>query len=229
MRQSAVEAIVIRNRFYKYSFHNLLIVILLLLSITVILSGFIVKYKMDHVKPFYFATAANGEILDLPLFSIPYVSDKDIVAWSSMVSRKLYEYNFASHRKSIQELRYYFTSKGYKNFLESLDTSNNLNAVKRKKLAAHTSFFADMPPVIKNKGLINGVYHWLVEVNFKTIYENNGKKLVQPVKLLLKIKRVSVLNVAEGIAIEQVIATDLSEKEILKMKKDLAKKGRVKK
>ena len=206
MSQTALAAIFARNNFYKSSFHNLLKVYFLLCCVTVILLYFIVEYRRDHTKPFYFATDALGQVLQLPSLNQAYLEDEEVTEWVKYVVEHLYSYNFVNYRKDLHEIRPYFTSKGYNELMLGLKRSNNLNAVRANRLVVYPDNFKQ--PIIVKKGIKGNKYSWIVQADLNVVYENELKKIVQPIRVDLLVQRESRLNNTDAIAIAQLVAQD---------------------
>lgn len=208
MSHAALETVLQRNNFYRQSYHNLLMLLFLSLVVTTILVYFIVKYQNDHTKPFYFATDKNGGILYLAPPADPFVKDEQIISWAKNAGLRVYSYNHVDFRKDFQNMRQLFTSNGYKGFLKSLKISNNLDAVKQRKFVVSARLAKGSAPKIVGKGIRNGVYSWLVEMDLDVFYQNELEAIAQPIKLELIISRVNRLNELQGIAISQFVAQD---------------------
>lgn len=84
-----------------------------------------------------------------------------------------------------------------------MQQSNNLEAVKAKKLIV--SAVATRAPIILQKGLLNGLYSWRIQMPILVTYQSASEFSQQNNVVTMLITRVSTLNSPRGIGIAQFV------------------------
>lgn len=203
MPEDALIAVTMRNSFYRDGQRKVMIVLLLSILCNVVLAG-ILTYIITHPPaPKYFATSINGRIT--PLFELdqPNQSDPAVLQWANQAAIAAFSYNFVNYRTELQASSGFFTAEGWDQFLRALDESNNLVAVKAKKLIV--SAVATRAPVILQKGVLNGRYAWRVQMPLLVTYQSASEFSQQNNVVTMLISRVPTLNSPRGIGISQFV------------------------
>src|SRR3990167_8220481 len=126
MAEDGLKLIILRNAFYRDGYKRLLIALLLMLAIDCAL-GFMIFYKWTNPPaPQYFATTPDGRIIMLHKLSDPVVPDDFIVQWATNAVRQAFSLDYVHWREQLQLASNNFTPDGWKWFLASLKSSNNL-------------------------------------------------------------------------------------------------------
>ncbi|WP_454783326.1 DotI/IcmL/TraM family protein [Legionella sp. WA2022007384] len=146
---------------------------------------------------------------EIPLTE-PNQSDIAVATWANEAIVSAFSYNFVNYNEALQNLSVYFTTEGYKNFQQALDKSNNLEAVKAKRLIV--SAVATRAPIILQKGLLNGVYSWRVQMPTLVTYQSSTEFSQQNNLVTILIVRVPTLNAPKGIAISQFVVGEYKDK-----------------
>ena len=203
MPEDALIAVAMRNNFYRDGQRKVMLVLLFSFLCNVILSG-ILAYIITHPPaPKYFATSISGRITPLFALDEPNQSDSAILQWANQAAIAAFSYNFVNYRTELQASSGFFTAEGWDQFLKALDDSNNLVAVKAKKLIV--SAVATKAPVILQKGLLNGRYAWRVQMPILVTYQSASEFSQQSNVVTMLISRVSTLNSPRGIGISQFV------------------------
>lgn len=198
--QDALQAVMLRNAFYRDSYRGVLVALLAMILINIGLS-LLVYYLIDNrPKPEYFATTADGKIIPTYALSEPVVTAAELLQWSTVAATSVNTYDFSNWRKELQDASDYFTPAGWRDFQDSLKTSNNLTAVTNKKLSV--TAVATGAPTILEKGVINGVYKWKVQLPLLITYKSTTTDISQPVIATMLITRASMLETPGGVAID---------------------------
>ena len=158
---------------------------------------------MHPPAPKYFATSINGRITPLFPLNEPNQSDSAVLQWANQAAIAAFTYNFVNYRTELQASSGFFTSDGWDQFLSALQQSNNLDAVKAKKLIV--SAVATRAPIILQKGLLNGNYAWRVQMPLLVTYQSASEFSQQNNVVTMLITRVSTLNSPRGIGISQFV------------------------
>jgi intracellular multiplication protein IcmL len=203
MAEDALTTIALRNDFYKDSQRKLLIAMIIAIGVNLIL-GVMVVYMLTHPPaPKYFATSINGRITPLFPLNEPNQSDSAVLQWANQAAIAAFTYNFVNYRDELQASSGFFTAEGWDQFLSALQQSNNLDAVKAKKLVV--SAVATRAPIILQKGLLNGNYSWRIQMPILVTYQSASEFTQQNNVVTMLITRISTLNSPRGIGISQFV------------------------
>lgn len=203
MAEDALTVVTLRNKFYKDSQHKIIVALIISIMIN-FLSGGVLGYLITHPpEPRYFATSINGRITPLFPLNEPNQSDSAVLQWANQAAIAAFTYNFVNYRDELQASSGFFTADGWDQFLTALQQSNNLDAVKAKKLIV--SAVATRAPIILQKGVLNGSYSWRVQMPILVTYQSASEFTQQNNVVTLLITRISTLNSPRGIGISQFV------------------------
>ncbi len=203
MAEDALTSVTLRNDFYKDGQRKIIIILLVSLAANLV-QGFLLTYIiMNPPAPKYFATTINGRITPLFALNEPNQSDSAVLQWANQAAIATYTYNFVNYRTELQASSGFFTSEGWNQFLTALQQSNNLDAVKAKKLIV--SAVATRAPIILQKGILNGRYSWRVQMPVLVTYQSASEFTQQNNVVTMLITRISTLNSPRGIGISQFV------------------------
>src|SRR4029078_3022037 len=175
---------------------------LLIAMVVNIILGLMLIYIITHPPaPKYFATSINGRITPLFPLDQPNQSVSAVLQWANQAAIASFTYNFVNYRDELQASSGFFTAEGWDQFLGALQQSNNLDAVKAKKLIV--SAVATRAPIILQKGVLNGSYSWRVQMPILVTYQSASEFTQQNNVVTMLITRVSTLNSPRGIGISQ--------------------------
>ena len=205
-KEDALNLVILRNIFYKDGYKRVLFAVLLLLVMDVMLGYYIVYKYFSPPKPQYFAATASGRILKSYSLVDPVLSDQQVLQWTSVAVRRIYQIDFVHWHNQLQIASNYFTSAGWRYFSDALTKSNNLNTIKSLKMVSSISITGS--PKIIEKDIISGRYAWKVEVPVQVLYQNNSSPSIrQQFGITLIVVRVPVVNNPDRIAINNFIPT----------------------
>ena len=200
------------ENFYRSAYKNRLNFLILMVFLNALLLVWICYWVTHHKKPDYFMVTAKapGEERRERIFSIdqPVVSSAELFQWATISAITLNTYNFVNWRQVFQEASANFTPEGWKEFLNAFLISKTLDTVIERKLSV--SAVAINAPVIKQKGMLNGVYKWKVQLPLLLTYESASKTTFQPVLVTMLITRTASADIFRGIAIEAFYMIDES-------------------
>lgn len=203
MAQDALTAVKLRNEFYRDGQRKIIFALLFSVLINFILASLLVYILTHPPAPKYFATSISGRITPLFPLDEPNQSDSAVLQWANQAAIAAFTYNFVNYRDELQASSGFFTADGWTQFLNALEQSNNLDAVKAKKLIV--SAVATRAPIILQKGLLNGVYSWRVQMPILVTYQSASEFSQQNNVVTMLITRVSTLNSPRGIGIAQFV------------------------
>ena len=203
MAEDALTAVAIRNTFYRDGQRKMILILLTSMLANFVL-GILLVYMITHPPaPKYFATSINGRITPLFPLNEPNQSDSAVLQWANQAAIAAFTYNFVNYRTELQASSGFFTAEGWDQFLTALQQSNNLDAVKVKKLIV--SAVATRAPIILQKGVLNGQYSWRVQMPLLVSYQSASEFSQQNNVVTMLITRVSTLNSPRGIGIAQFV------------------------
>lgn len=203
MAEDALTAVTLRNNFYRDGQRKTMLALLVSMIVNFIMASLLVYLLTNPPPPKYFATSINGRITPLFPLNEPNQSDSAVLQWANQAAIASFTYNFVNFRDELQASSGFFTAEGWTQFLNALQQSNNLDAVKAKKLIV--SAVATRAPIILQKGLLNGVYSWRIQMPILVTYQSASEFSQQNNVVTMLITRVSPLNSPRGIGISQFV------------------------
>jgi intracellular multiplication protein IcmL len=203
MAEDALTVVTLRNKFYKDSQRKVMLALLVALIVNLVQASMLVYILTHPPAPKYFATSINGRITPLFPLNEPNQSDSAVLQWANQAAIAAFTYNFVNYRDELQASSGFFTAEGWDQFLNALQQSNNLDAVKAKKLIV--SAVATRAPIILQKGVLNGSYSWRVQMPILVTYQSASEFTQQNNVVTMLITRVSTLNSPRGIGISQFV------------------------
>jgi len=203
MAEEALAAVTLRNTFYRDGQRKLMLVLMVSACANIILAAMLIFIIRHPPLPKYFATSINGRITPLFALNEPNQSDSAVLQWANQAAIAAFTYNFVNYRSELQASSGFFTAEGWTQFLNALQDSNNLEAVKAKKLIV--SAVATRAPIILQKGMLGGRYAWRVQMPILVTYQSASEFTQQSSVVTMLITRVSTLNSPRGIGIAQFV------------------------
>lgn len=211
----SIELILLRNFYYRDSYRKLLITALLLIMIIIALIYVLLYERKALPEPKYFATTYDGVPLARVPLRLPNMETNALLTWATEAMIASYTLNFSNYRVVLQNARSYFTRTGYDNFLNAIKISNNLDAVRSKKMVVYARIVGT-PTIIRDSTSdptfrINGAYTWQVEFPMSLIYENSNPedRIIQNNKVTLLVRRLSTLEAEHGVGIDSMVLLPL--------------------
>lgn len=203
MAEDALTAVTLRNNFYRDGQRKMILILLISMAANFALASLLVYLITHPPAPKYFATSINGRITPLFPLDEPNQSDSAVLQWANMAAIAAFTYNFVNYRTELQASSGFFTADGWDQFLSALQQSNNLDAVKAKKLIV--SAVATRAPIILQKGMLNGRFSWRIQMPLLVTYQSASEFSQQNNVVTMLVTRVSTLNSPRGIGIAQFV------------------------
>jgi intracellular multiplication protein IcmL len=205
MASNALQMVMERNEFYRTNYRWVIGGLFLAVVMILALLG-VIFYQVTHPPtPQYFATTDDGKILPILPLNMPNMSDEDILLWGNNAAIAAYTYNYVNYRRELQAAAEFFTPDGWRKFVRALQDSNNLDAVRIKRLIVTAQ--PTGAPVLVAKGVDNGKFTWRVQVPLLVTYINPPQFAQQSIKVIITITRIPNLNSGLGIGISQFVAS----------------------
>lgn len=145
-------------------------------------------------------TPAVTPVIDCHYTIAPQTKNIDsslILTWAEKASQQSFDYDYLKLDEKLTDLKACYTDAGWKSFMEALEKSGNLKAVKEKKLMVSS--------LVDGKLTINPIKdnQWKVTVPLQVVYQNDAEKLKQLLTVDLVIGRKTTGN----LGIMQIIAS----------------------
>lgn len=205
MAEDALTLVKTRNDFYRDSYRKIVGALLLTVILMAVLGAALVYLATHPPSPQYFAVTKEGRLTPMVPLEQPNISPSALLQWANTAAIAAYTYNFVNYRQELQAASEFFTPVGWQNFMGALESSNNLAAVRAKKLIV--TAVATGAPVVLQEGILDGVYSWRVQMPMLVTYQSASQFSQQSVIVTMLIKRIPTLHSARGIGIEQFIVT----------------------
>lgn len=111
-----------------------------------------------------------------------------VIHWVNQALLALFDYDYVHYRRSIQSMRKYFNTRSYNEFLQALNNSRTILAVKARSAVVIPSI-VDTPKITQVR-LISGRVAWDVEAIILIKYDSlTQEPLLQRIKAVLTIAR----------------------------------------
>ncbi len=203
--KDAVATVLNRNAFYRDGYRLLLRVsIIQAIVIALLIAGLVSLLLTMQTRQVYFATTADGRIINIVPMNEPYRSQAEVVAWAAATAQNVMRFDYKDYRERLQQVSVNFTPTGWESFTKALKDSKIIEAIEARKLVVTTEI--NSAPEITNADVRNGIYTW--DLKFPITIRFDGNEAPQPImtNLFLRIVRVSTLQNPDGISIEQWVA-----------------------
>ena len=204
MAEDALAYVAMRNSFYRDGQRKLIMIMSISGLANLILAGILIFIITHPPAPKYFATSINGRITPLVALNAPNQSDAAVLQWANQAAMAVFSYNFVNYRSELVAASGFFTADGWAQFISALGSSNNLDAIKAKKLVV--SAVATGAPVILQKGVLNGRYSWRIQMPMLVTYQSASEFSQQNLNVTMLVTRVDTLNSPRGIGIAQFVS-----------------------
>jgi intracellular multiplication protein IcmL len=208
VEEDALVQVYLRNEFYKKKFFLALGVYFLSLIVIVVLIGML-TYLVKHPtsEPLYFVADDMGRFIqDVPVES-PNMSVDDVANWVVEAVETSYTYNFMNYPAQLQNAQKYFTDFGWLKYMDGLRLSNNLLAVKDRKMILIAKV-VDKPKLL-NQGGLSGKYGYRFEMpvlvtNMLPPYDDKSR-FQNALIVTVIVQRQNLLQSYKGLGILQMI------------------------
>lgn len=155
-----------------------------------------------HPDRQYFA-ADHGRIFPMVPLSQPYRKASDVIQFARDNLNRSMTINFQQYRQQLEDARGYWTTQGFKVFLEQIQKAGYLEMVKTKRMNMTITAGTG---VITKSGVQDGIAFWDVEmpIDVKLV----GQTTEQPTQTFiakLHVTRVDTLDSIEGIGLDGIV------------------------
>lgn len=192
-----------KHNHYRDRYYQILRWIVLLAISAVVFTVVLAYMNMKQSQPNYYATTTSGQTIPLHPLGEPVVTNKYILQWASIATRKALNLDFVNYESQLNSVQSYFTVGGWNKFKIALKTSGLLNTVISKKL--EMSAVVSGAPLIVNRSVFHGRFTWTIQlpvlITFTSASENKKSSWI----VTMDVQRVPVLDTAAGIQISNFI------------------------
>lgn len=206
MPAGALTSIITRNEFYRDGFRNLIIIAILeALIIVGIIMTLIVYINTSKPQDRYFATTADGRIMQLLPLDQPNMTPAALMSWVAQAATEVMTFGYHDYQRRFQEASRHFTKSGWESFTSAMQKSHIMDAVQSAKQVVTAS--PRSAPVLVQQGVFNGRYRWVLQMPIQVGYQGMSNTRVDNLKLNLVVERVPSLENPNGVGIAQWVAT----------------------
>lgn len=183
-------------------------IILTLLLSQLALLGFNYYQYSQRAPGQFFGSLPDGKAFTLDWLDRPNVSTKALLSWATLAATATYTLDFVNYETTLDNLRSYFTTSGYENYLGALEESNTIGTITDKKLVL--SAVAIGPAIVLAEDEVRGNHVWKIEVPITVSYISASAEEKRDKLVTLTITQVPTTEASKGIGIAQYVAVDLS-------------------
>lgn len=203
-QSEGLKLVMLRNAFYRDNYRRAIMALLFVLVIDCVL-GFMIFYKWTHPpQPEYFATTADGRIIMLHPLSDPVLPDDFVLQWATNAVRKAFSLDYVHWREQLQDASNNFTPDGWKWFLGSLKSTNNLKTLVDLKMVSNATVTG--APTVDRKEVVGGHFAWNIKMPLLVTYTSEGHNISMPMEVTLIVVRMPTQDYPQRIAINNFLA-----------------------
>jgi len=179
-------------------YRNSLLIFLLALVLFGVSVSFAYIFATQPVAPLYIPLKENGAFIELIKIDQPHKPDSEVADFVAKATKKVYTRDYINYTDQLMEAASYFTVNGFNTYIEGLETSQSLDAMKQNKWVL--SFTPKQAPILLDKQVVNGAYSWVFELPGVINYYGAGSRS-QNVKIKAIVTRISVVDSPYGMGI----------------------------
>ncbi len=201
----ALMTVVVRNRFYRDGFRNMMrIAIVEAVIIIALILTFVSYMYVTQPKDHYFATTADGRIMKLVPLNLPNMSTSALMSWVVQSSTEVMTFGYHDYQRRLQQSSRHFTRYGWETFTNALQRSRIVESVEALRQVVTAK--PRSAPILVQEGVFNGKYRWVVDLPLEVSYKATTSGRTDNLMVRMVIDRVMSLENPNGVGIEQWIA-----------------------
>lgn len=206
--RDAMVLIFARNAFYRRLYYLTLGAFGLSLLAIVFLISIIMFLMRNPTHPLYFATDNVSRLINVVPKSRTNMTTEELLDWAEQAVEESYSYDYLNYHAQLQSAQKYFTTYGWKKYMRALSDSNNLVALRERRLVINAKVVKK--PKILKAGILSGAYAWQLEMPVLVTYllppYDGSKKFSNALTVSTIIQRQPALQGYKGLGIVQLIA-----------------------
>lgn len=205
MAEEDIHVVGLRDAFYRDSFGKVVLAMVGIVVAILLLIGLSLYFYLNTPPPITFHVGDEMRVLPPVPLDKPYLSEPELLQWVADVLPKTFDYDFNHYNDQLKDAAQYFTTDGWKIFLNQLNINANYTNVQAYKLFVNGT--AAGAPFILRQGVIqeSGRYGWWVQMPIIISYAGYQPPPAKTVNLQVLVVRVSTLNNLNGVGINNVI------------------------
>lgn len=197
--------VVTRNEFYRDGFRKMInLAIFEAVIIVGLILALIVYINNAQPEDRYFATTADGRIMQLTPLHLPNMTPASLLSWVSQAATDVMTFGFHDYQRRLQASSRHFTKTGWDTFTAALQRARIVESVQAQQQVV--TAVPRSAPVILQQGVLRGVYRWQIQLPIQVTYKSATEGRTDNLLLTLVVERVSALENPAGVGIEQWIA-----------------------
>jgi intracellular multiplication protein IcmL len=202
-KNNGLELVLLRNTFYRDAYRRMVLLVVILFFINCGLGAAIVVDYLNPQPPQYFATTAEGRIINIHKLTDPVVTDSYVLQWTANAVRQAFSADYIHWRKQLQDASANFTPDGWRYFLGALKSSNNLNTLVDMKMVSGVELTS--APQVTKKMVVDGHYAWKVQMPLLITYTDGKQHINMPWNVTVIVARMPVQDYPQRIAINNFL------------------------
>jgi intracellular multiplication protein IcmL len=201
--------VLVRNEFYRDGFRNLIIIAIAEVFIIVgLLITFISYINSAQPQDHYFATTADGRIMQLVPLEKPNMTTASLLTWATQASMEVMTFGFHDYQRRLQYSSRHFTRHGWETFASALQKSRTIESVEASQQVVSAE--PRSAPVLIQELVAGGKYRWIIDLPLMVKYQSGTSSRVDNLVVRMVIDRVPSLENPNGVGIEQWIASPMT-------------------
>lgn len=197
--------VVVRNEFYRDGFRTLMKIAVAQAVVIICLLLLFVSYMSTvQTKDHYFATTADGRIMQLVPLERANMGTADLLSWATQAATETMTFGFHDYQRRLQNSSRYFTRTGWEHFAEALQKSRTIESVEASSQVVSAE--PRSAPTLLDEGALNGRYRWVVNLPLTVRYQGGSAGRTDQLNVILIIERVPSLESPSGVGIAQWVA-----------------------
>jgi intracellular multiplication protein IcmL len=203
MAAEELQVVRLKDDYYRDGFYKILVAIALIVFAILLLCATSLYLFLSKPRPVDFAVGKEFRVLaDVPITQA-YLPEADLIQWVSEAVPSSFNLDFIHYMDQIKHSAQYFTSEGWKTFLDILNIYANYNTISNNKLVVTAT--PTSAPFIINQQVYQGRYSWWVQMSINLVSSSYQSSSSQPLTLQIFVVRVPTLNNLSGVGIQNVI------------------------
>ncbi len=186
-KSDGLKLILLRNEFYRDNYRRAWVALIMVIAINIILA-LMVFYKVTFPPtPVYFATTAAGQIIMMHPLTDPVVPDDMLLPWAAGAVQKVFNLDYIHWRAQLDQAQENFTQEGWKWFIASLKSTNNLKTLQALQMVSSAKLTGS--PTIMRKGIVDGHFAWNIKMPLLVTYRGNTHTIQTPMNVTIIVLR----------------------------------------
>jgi len=196
-----------RNAFYRRMHYLALAAFVLGLMVLGLLFWSVYYLSHNPRPPLYFVTDKVGRLIEpVPVSSADIMPEKDVISWTVEAVESAFSYDFVNYRRQLQGAQKYFTNYGWREYMKAFTASNNLVAIKQRRMTVSAKV-VDVRP--ETKGILSGAYAWKYRMKLLVTYKvppyTRQSSYTNPLEVAVIVQRQPELQSYKGLGIVQAV------------------------